>query len=64
MNIAMTVQTCPGKHFIRGGSSLKSFETSIGSAGMELLVVTVLAELRRPHAQEFVVIAAVGDMTV
>jgi hypothetical protein len=31
---------------------------------MEAIVMTVLAELRSPAAQEFVVIAAVGNMTI
>ena len=64
MNIAVTVQTGAGKHLIRWGRSLKSFKTSIGVARVEGRIVTVLAEIRHPAVQEFIVIAAVGYMTI
>jgi hypothetical protein len=64
VNIAVTVQTGPGKHLIRWGRSLKSFKISVGVARMEAIVVTVLAELGHPAVQEFVVVAAVGNMTI
>jgi hypothetical protein len=61
--IAVTVQTGPGKHLIRWGRSLKGFKTGIGVARMAGIIVTVLAELGHPAVQEFVVVAAVGNMT-
>ncbi len=64
MNIAVAVQTRPGKHLIRWGGSPKGFKTSVGGARMEAIVMTVLAELRHPAVQEFDVIAAVGNMTI
>ena len=64
MNIAVTVQTGPGKHLVRWGGSLKSFKTSVGGARMSGHIVTVPADLGHPTVQEFVVIAAVGNMAI
>lgn len=62
MNIAVTVQTGPGEHLVRWGRSLKSLKTSGRGAGVSHIIVTIAAKLGHPTAQEFVVIAAVGNM--
>ncbi len=64
MNIAVAVYAGTGKHLVRWGSSLKSFKTSVGSARMAGNIVTVPANLRHPTIQEFVVVAAVGNVAI
>ncbi len=62
MNIAVTVQAGSGKHLIRRGRSLKRFKTGINVARVLGEVMAISADLGHPTGQEFVVIAAVGDM--
>ena len=62
MNIAVTVQTGPGEHLVRWSRPLKCFKTSVGLARVARKVVAITAKLGHPAGQEFVVIAAVGDM--
>jgi hypothetical protein len=62
VNIAVTVQAGPGKHLVRWGRSLKSLKPGGRGAGVPHMIVAIAAKLGHPIAQEFVVIAAVGNM--